>query len=467
MALNYINRIEVPTVHAKNAVSILCVLLTSGILADPVVTLAQPAPVPPAPQLSLSLRAAVQLALGNNLTYQSALTDEKSAEAQVVQARSAFQPKVSAGYSYFHTQSEGAFVFPAPSPVGPPKIQKVVVSAQNVNDVNATLQYALYTGGAAQAAIGQAAANLAATQSQLAGLRATVIQDTTRAYFTLIETRQSAQVADQAVIVAAQDLKTANELFTAGTAAKVDVLRSDVTFADARVNQIRSHNNALLANARLANELNVNLASVINPTETLETQAPSYTLDSLLGSAQTRPELAAANDAVIIADQAVRGARSAYLPDVNIQVQEASSLPNFVNVPQPQLSETLAVTWQLFSGGLTRGKVLQASAQVDKAKINLKSITNDVDLEVREAYFNYTAAQAQVGAALEATQSAAENFHVNQIRYKAGVGTSLELSDALLSTTQAQNQYISALADLRVSLVALQRAAGLLPTTGI
>ncbi|MBV8669376.1 MAG: TolC family protein, partial [Candidatus Eremiobacteraeota bacterium] len=76
---------------------------------------------------------------------------------------------------------------------------------------------------------------------------------------------------------------------------------------------------------------------------------------------------------------------------------------------------------------------------------------------------NYIAAQAAVDAAQTLTTSAAENFRVNRIRFKAGVGTSLELSDALLSTTQAENSYISALADLRVSLVSLQRAAGLLP----
>jgi len=452
-------------VHAKIAASVLCALAISGSIAAPATAAAQP--VSTAPQVTLSLHDAVQLALSNNLTYQSAVADERAAEAQVVQARSAFLPKVSAGYSYFHTQNEGAFVFPAPSPTGPPKLQRVVVSAKDLNNVNATLQYALYTGGAAEAAIGQAAANLAATQSQLAGLRATVIADTTRSYFALIEAQQSAHVADQAAAVAAQDLKTASELFKAGTAAKVDVLRSDVTLADAQVNAIKAHNNTSLANARLANVLNINLGSIISPSESLQSQAPAFTLDSLLDSARARPELAAANDAVIIADHAVRGARAAYLPNVDIQVQEASSKPNFVNVPQPQLSETLAVTWQLFSGGLTRGKVLQALAQVDKAKINLKAINNSVDLEVREAYFNYTAAQAQVGAALEATESAGESLRVNQIRYKSGVGTSLELYDALLSNTQAQNQYISALSDLRVSLVALQRAAGLLPPTGI
>ena len=450
-----------PIVRTK-AVLILTYCLSAILCAAPVAAAAQPSSQ--SPEVPLSLRDALQLALTNNLTYQSALSDERSAEAQVVKARSAFQPSVSAGYSYLHTQNEGAFSFPAPSPSGPPKIAKVTVSAQNVNSVNATLQYALFTGGAAQAAIGQAAAGLAAAQSQLAALRNTLIQDTTSAYFALIQSRQSAQVADQALKVAAQDLGTANQLYTAGTAAKVDVLRSQVTLADARVNDIRAHNDASLANARLANVLNINLGSVISPTDTLDVQAPSYQLDALLVSAHNRPELAAANDAVTIADYAVREARAGYLPNVGIQVQEASTLPNFINVPQPQLSESLAVTWQLFNGGLTRGKVLEAQSQIDKAKINLKAIGNDVDLEVREAFFNYTAAQAQVAAAREGTVAARENFRVNQIRFRAGVGTSLELSDALLSSTQAEERYIGALSDLRVALVTLQRAAGLIPT---
>ena len=62
-------------------------------------------------------------------------------------------------------------------------------------------------------------------------------------------------------------------------------------------------------------------------------------------------------------------------------------------------------------------------------------------------------------AARDAQTATQENYRVNAIRFQAGVGTSLELSDALLSDTQAQDQYITSLADLRIGLVALQRAA--------
>jgi outer membrane protein len=243
-------------------------------------------------------------------------------------------------------------------------------------------------------------------------------------------------------------------------------LRSEVSLANARVQAITAHNQASLVNAQLANLLNINLSSIIDPTDTLEITAPSYTLDDLLTSAQARPELAAAHDAVAVANAAVREARAGYYPTVSIQVNEGSSLPNFFNVPQPNLTETLAATWALWNGGLTRGKVQEASANVDKANIALKSLYNSVDLQVRQAYFNYTAALAQVDAARDAQTAALENYRINAIRYGAGVGTSLELSDALLSQTQAQDQYITALANLRINLVALQQAAGLIPAAG-
>lgn len=410
-----------------------------------------------APHVSLSLHDALSLALANNLSYQSALADERVAEGSVIQARSALQPDLSAGYSYVHSQTAESFEFPSPT-----GFQKILFSSTDINNVNGTLEYALYNGGANVAVLGQASANLAASQSNVAAQLNDLIRDTTSAYFHLIETTRSAAVADQAVSVAGDNLKTANELYQAGTSAKVDVLRTEVTLADARVNAIRAHNDAALANAQLANILNINLSSIINPTDTLETTAPSYKLGPLLVSAQGRPELASAQDAVAIADEAVKAARAGELPNIDIQVQELSSKPNFFNVPQPQLSETLAVTWNLWDGGLTRGKVKEASADVDKAKIQLKSLDNGVDLEVREAFFDYSASLAAVDAAHDAQTATQENYRVNAIRFRAGVGTSLELADALLSETQAENQYITALADLRISLVALQRAAALL-----
>ena len=57
--------------------------------------------------------------------------------------------------------------------------------------------------------------------------------------------------------------------------------------------------------------------------------------------------------------------------------------------------------------------------------------------------------------------SAQENFRLAQGRFDAGVGTILELTDAQLALTQAQNTESQALADYRIALARLDRAVGL------
>ena len=412
------------------------------------------------PQVSLSLHDALSLALANNLDYQAALTDERAAAevAGMIHGVFLLQPDLSVGYSFFHTQSPGSFTFGNP----PRSFQ---VAPNYLNNADAALSLTLFDGGKIQAQVGQAEATYAGAVSQLAASRATVIRDVTNAYFQLVQATRAAAVADQATGVAQQNLTTSQQLYRAGTAARADVLRQEVTLANARVQAIQAHNSAALANAQLANLLNINLGSIITPTEPLEVKTPAFSLDTLLAASQKRPELTAAQQAVNIASESVAIARSALLPKVNVTVQDASSKPNFENIPQPQLSETLALTWKLWDGGITRANIIQAQDQVDRAKIQLRQLENGVDLEVRQAYLTYQAAEAQVDAARTAQASAQESLRVSEIRYRAGVGTSLELSDALLASTQAQNQYINALASLRQALVAVQRAAGLLPET--
>jgi outer membrane protein len=410
------------------------------------------------PVVRLTLAQALSLASTNNLTYQAALADEKAAAARVVTASAGKIPSLTASAAREHTQSAGAFVFP--SPKGPVSFP---ISATNYSSISETIQWAIYTGGAVEAEIGEAAAGFASAQNGVAATRADVINDTTTKYFGLLAARQRASIADQAVVVARDDEKLAEQQFNAGTAARADVLREQVTLANAQVSAVQADNDAALANADLANTLNIDLGSSIQPTENLNAAVPSFTLDEILRDARSkRPELASSQNAVTIASDAVKAARAGTLPTLALEVQNAGLTPNFENIKQPQLSETLSVTWKLFDGGMTHGQVAQAQAEVDKAQINLKQLQNGVDLEARQAYLNYIAAQAQLVAARSAQSSADEDLRVTRIRFQAGVGTSLELSDALLADTQARTQYVTAQASVQSALVTLKRAAGLL-----
>ena len=70
-------------------------------------------------------------------------------------------------------------------------------------------------------------------------------------------------------------------------------------------------------------------------------------------------------------------------------------------------------------------------------------------LEVEQAYIAVVEADERIGATEKAIESARENLRLAQGRYDAGVGTILELTEAQLSLSNAEADYVRALTDYR------------------
>ena len=412
-------------------------------------------------RLRLSLHQALDLARENNLQYLSALADERIAHAQLRQASAGLLPDLRVNYAYEHTQSPRAITMSLPGPGGGIPL-RIPLSEPNSNIGNAALQYVIYSGGAIHANIGVASAAYSAAEEQAAATKNNLDAQIVKSYFDLIEAREFAAIADQSVQVATLNVQTAQHLLAAGVTAKVDVLRQRLTLANAQSSKIVAYNQLSLANAALANLLNVNLSALITPTEQLDETPRSVSLDTALQVAQQhRPELLAASDAVALAKYAVRAARSTAKPLVVLGLSETKTHPNLFTQSQPVLTTTLSATWSLFDGGLTAAKVEQAQAQVDKASLELQVLDHSIDLDVRQAYFNYEAAVSRIGVARAAVSAADEGLRLSRLRYANGAGTSLELSDALLSDTKSHTDLVQALADAQTAYAALQRAQGL------
>jgi outer membrane protein TolC len=120
----------------------------------------------------------------------------------------------------------------------------------------------------------------------------------------------------------------------------------------------------------------------------------------------------------------------------------------------------LSLQWSIFDGGNRIARFRETKANVDAAAFRVKATELDISREVEQAQLNVNEAQERIGAAQTAVASAQENFRLAQGRFDAGVGTILELTDAQLFLTQAQNTEAQALADYRIFLARLERATG-------
>jgi outer membrane protein TolC len=412
---------------------------------------------------ALTLMQSINLALGNNLAFRSAATDVRTNEARVIEAGAGHFPTLDIGDSQQHNQSAETVTFPLPGPNGSVSPITVPFTAADANQANVTLRYAIYTGGGVQAAVGQAAAALAASRNSLEAVRANVMRDVTTQYFALVSARQANIVASESLDDARQNEQLAEELLRAGTVPRDDLLKQQTALANAKTQLIRADNAVSLANASLASTLNIDLDSTIDPVEPLRSDLPFPSLEEMLRSAQrTRREVAAAVNAIAIADNAVRSARAGTLPNVSLQTGETDTHPSPFRVPEPQFSAALFATWRVFDGGLTRGRIAEAQTQVDKAKLAVAQLRNDVDLEVRQAYYSYVSARSIVATTGAAQTSADEDLRLSRLRFRAGAGTAFELTDAFTSDAQARTAAVTALANVRAAFAVLQRAAGLL-----
>jgi outer membrane protein TolC len=120
----------------------------------------------------------------------------------------------------------------------------------------------------------------------------------------------------------------------------------------------------------------------------------------------------------------------------------------------------LSLNFPLYDGGLTRSRVQGAEADLVTARAQLDSASNGVMLEVRKAWYALAEAREALNASLEAERQAKETYELAEGRYEAGVGSSLEISDAVESYASAQTNTILSLYECKAKRLDLEKAMG-------
>ena len=119
----------------------------------------------------------------------------------------------------------------------------------------------------------------------------------------------------------------------------------------------------------------------------------------------------------------------------------------------------------LFTGGRIRGDKMVASAELAEARLQLESTREQVSLETRDALAQLEAARAQYEASAGVVEQATRAYDIAEVRYREGISTQTELSDARLLLQQAQANRAVAARDLQVARVRVQ-LIGDLPLQG-
>jgi outer membrane protein TolC len=114
----------------------------------------------------------------------------------------------------------------------------------------------------------------------------------------------------------------------------------------------------------------------------------------------------------------------------------------------------------IFDGGLTRARVDESKSDVEAAKNTLEQARQAVGLEVRSALLNLQEANRNRQTAAANVVQAREALRIAQVRFQAGVSTTVEVTDAQSALTQSQNNQVNADFDYLKAEAQLRKALG-------
>lgn len=408
------------------------------------------AAAPEAAAMDIDLKGAVTTAIQNNRDITIAELKRREAEADVSAAAAKKNPSVS--YSWQRNQY-------------PTQVVTTALGTQSSNhgySQGINVSWPIWTFGKVEGAI-----DAARYQKNIADLDVYKTEADTKlaavqAYYQYLEAVKLAEVQAQSVTDYASHLNNVQQQFDAGIVAKLDVLSSNVSLANAKQKSIAADNTRDVAEANLNNIMRVPMNTTLNP---LDKNFPEPEFDltmeqAILMAQKYRWELVEADYGVKAAEASLRSAKAGYLPTVSVGGGYSWKEASVTAVDKDDWAVQGGLSWSLWDGGATQASVKKADAAVKTAQETLLQAREKIELEVRQDYLNILSYKEQIRAAEASVAQAEEAYKIATVRYSSGVGINLDVLDAELALNTARTNYITALYNYNIGLATLEHAMG-------
>jgi len=421
---------------------------------------------------SLKLQDCIDLALRQNPTILKAKEEIRRNQGVIVEVRAQAVPQVTATGSYEGISRQAIDQFPFPSSGATNSSPNTLFKNQE-QPWTAVVQISqlVYAGGRVNAAL-----RAAKLSDQIAALGfqsavADTILDVRKDFYQILLDVALVDVREQSVKLLEEQLHDAQSRFDVGSVPRFNVLRAEVELENARPSLISARNDLRISKESLVKLLAVDAANQTNAFTPitfegkLEYEHRDWELPTALEQAlQHRPELLSAERQIHVAEANVQVASSGYKPQASVFGNYGWHDYIFGNDPgETREGWTVGanVSWALFDGLLTHGKITEARAQLQEANLDYADTRREVELEVRQAYSDYLQTLELIEAEKKTVEEAEESLRLAEARFRAGTGTQLDVLSAQTALTEARSNEIQALHDYNVAIATLERVTGM------
>ena len=371
----------------------------------------------------------------SNADLRLAAARVQEAEGVLREARAAFYPDVTAGYSASRSRVSATGV-PAPPPgtIIRPSHQLLV-----------STNFELDFWGRFARATEAARANLLGSQLGQDVVALTLAGGIAQAYFALRSLDAQITVLDNSIRVRRDSLDIAKARLDAGLAPELDVYQAQGALSDALVQKRDAERSRALIEhqlAQLTGRLDLKLAAGDVFTLPLVPLPPAGLPSALL---ERRPDIRQAEEALVAANAQIGIARAALFPTLSLTAGagvQSGELDTLLTTGARIWSLGFGLALPIFDAGRREARVDQARARREQAVAGYQRAVESGFREVADALVNAQQTGASEAELLERLQAARNALELSTLRYESGYSPYLEVLDAQRTANDAELAYV-------------------------
>ncbi len=428
--------------------------------------------------VKLSLDDCIAYALKNNYSVRNAHIDMLIQDAQNKQTTALAKPRVNgkADFAYSNIVQSSfidASTFPSsPGAPTPPKgtIIPIQFSLPYAGSAGITTSQVLFDGSVMVALQARTAVmDLARTNERITAEN--VKYGVYKAYNTLVIAYKQFDIIKGSLSLLRSMGNDIEKTKAAGFAEKIDVDRMNVQINNLATDSMKVANVLTVSEQVLKYNLgmDINTPIILTDTNIDKRSASAMELVAEKENYDRLPEFNALNTALKLNQYNLRRYQLSAIPSIagfwsygaNYGSDKFSPMFSFDNYRVYSMFG-LSVSAPIFEGFARQHKIHEARLSIEKTKNNIDNLKLGVDFQAAMARTNLKNSMLQIQSQKRNLELANSVLDLAQKKYKAGVGSNLEVTNAQTELLRAQNNYFAALSDMTNAEADLRKALGLL-----
>lgn len=309
--------------------------------------------------------------------------------------------------------------------------------------------------------LGFTKAELEATEANAERRKFQLAFDTESDFLNVLVSRELTRVAHSRFERAQEQLTVARARVLSGAAVQTDSLQLVLELTQARLEVLRQELALKVARLQLGRRIGGDGPVDAQVTDSMLPPDLGYTDEQLIQLAlQQAPQYREARALARSASYALKGEKGAYLPTFNLTAGFTEFDSNFPPNAQGVGSISLIVAFPIWNGGQREIAVQQAKTNLNVARAVSADLERSAARDVTQAAEAFRISREAVDLTQLQLVAAQETYRVQELRYKSGANTILDLLEAQFQLTRAESEAVQSVYALYLSLAGLEAITG-------